>query len=257
MDNCARSIQESSLPIICETFVSAVEALSQLPDWNKLSSLREVLFCWPPGTPRPGVHFRQFPIANPSPWKSRAEHKAERKLTKQPMREQRTEKSTSGKVKVDESSSPFENPICTVMSLEGGETEQNLLAESKGEGCPETRALEPDQGDVGLLSMADKVPGSEEANLDLSQFKRPELAGRSGGKEEKMVKKKKTSKKFNKISGFERMRAEQWGQSAERWAQSRPVQNLTVSGEAGVVLFLFKLKNLIISSLCSRDDFKI
>ena len=244
MDNCARSIQDSSLPIICETFVYTVEALSQIPDWNKLSPLREVLFCWPPGTPRPGVHFQQFPIANPSPWKSRAEYRAEKKQTKQSRRERHAEKSTSRKFNVDDSSNPLQNPMCTVMSFKGGETKQKLLEESQGECWPETRALEHDQGDVGLLCMADKLSGREEAKLDLSQLTRPELAGLTGGKEEKMVTKKKKSKKFNKISDFERMRAEQWGQSAERWAQSRPLQDFTVSGEAGVVLFLFTLESL-------------
>lgn len=54
-ENCARSVHENSLSLICDAFASTTDALSGLQSDSELSWLRVCLFCWPQGSVVPGV----------------------------------------------------------------------------------------------------------------------------------------------------------------------------------------------------------
>lgn len=229
MDNCARSIQDISLPVICESFTEALEALSQPPNWDDLSSLRNTLFCWPPGTPQPGVHVRQFPVANLTFWKSKAEHKAEKKGRQQNIKSRkarRAEKSLAEKPNLG---------MTSLLEVETGTSKLTAIEDqqqrSKGE-VFETRERDIPVDQV-IQASRDTLEGGHISALNGGMLKTSE-PGISGAQ----VTQKKPSRKAKK--SLKKMGAEQWALSAENWVQSQQLRdNPSNHVEPGVAVCLY------------------
>lgn len=246
MDNCARSIQDISLPIICDTFAAAFEALLQPPDWNQLPSLRHLLFCWPPGMPRPGIHVRQFPVADLGVWRSKTEIKAERRGKEQvkvPKKDRRAEKNATGKLKEPRSSTnSSENISPGLVPMLEGETGSFLLRESGDSQEPSY----PQVIDVGGLvtPASDTSQGAGSSNqtgglaimralgLGSQEITNPEVGVSGSVGDQGAVLQTRRGKKVNKSK---KMGPEQWGLSALQYAQSQHLQPSPNSGETGTL----------------------
>jgi hypothetical protein len=245
MDNCARSIQDISLPIICDTFAAAFEALLQPPDWNQLPSLRHLLFCWPPGMPRPGIHVRQFPVADLGVWRSKTEIRAERRGKEQvkvPKKDRRAAKNATGKLKEPRSSTnSSENISPGLVPMLEGETGSFLLRESGDSQEPSY----PQVIDVGGLvtPASDTSQGAGSSNqtgglaimralgLGSQEITNPEVGVSGSVGDQGAVLQTRRGKKVNKSK---KMGPEQWGLSALQYAQSQHLQPSPNSGETGV-----------------------
>ena len=231
MDNCARSVQDISLPVICESFSEALEALSQPPNWDDLSSLRNTLFCWPPGTPQPGVHVRRFPVANLTFWKSKAEHKAGKKGQQQQIKSRkarRAEKSSAEKPNLGKTS---------LLEVETGTSKwiaiEDQQQQSKGE------VLETKERDIPVDPVVQASKHTLEVGhisaLNEGVLKTPE-AGISGAREEQATQ-KKPSRKGKKT--LKKIGTEQLALFAENWVLSQQLrENLSNHVESGVALCL-------------------
>lgn len=245
MDNCARSIQDISLPIICDTFAAAFEAFLQPPDWNKLPSLRYLLFCWPPGTPRPGIHVRHFPVADPGVWRSKTEIRAERRgkeHVKMPKKDRRVDKTATGKLKDPRSSTNSSDNLSPgLVPMLEGETGSFLLKESGDLQEPS----HPQVLDVGGLVTPtnDTGHGAGSSNqtggltimqafgLEAQEITDPGVGVSGSVEEQGAVLQARRVKKFNKAS--KKIGPEQWGLSAVQYAQSQHLQPPN-SGDTGI-----------------------
>ncbi|KAG0567913.1 hypothetical protein KC19_7G171200 [Ceratodon purpureus] len=247
MDNCARSIQDISLPIICDTFAAAFEALLQPPDWNKLPSLRNLLFCWPPGTPRPGIHLRHFPVSDPGGWRSKTEIRAERRGKEQvkvPKKDRRADKAAEGKLKEPRSSANSSDTISPgLVPMLEGETGSFLLRESEDSqesshhqvpdfGGLGTPASDTSQG-VGSSNQTGGFTIMQALGLGPQEIMTPEAGLSSSVDEQGAVLQTRRAKKVNKAS--KKMGPEQWGLSAVQYAQSQHLQPSSNSGETGTL----------------------
>ena len=265
MDNCARSIQDISLPIICDTFSAAFEALLLPPDWNKLASLRHLLFCWPLGTPRPGIHVRHFPVADPGVWRSKTEIRAERRGKEQvkvPKKDRRADKTAAGKLKEPRSSTNSSDNLSPgLVPMLEGETGSFLLRESGDVQEPS----HPQVLDVGglMTPMGDTSQGEGSSNqtggltimqalgLGSQDITNPDV-GVSGSVEGQGAVPQTRRVKVNKTS--KKMGPEQWGLSAVQYAQSQHLQPSPDCRDTGVyfyTIFGCKLQTVHYGNSCS------
>ena len=231
MDNCARSVQDISLPVICESFSEALDALSQPPNWDDLSSLRNTLFCWPPGTPQPGVHVRRFPVANLTFWKSKAEHKAGKKGQQQSIksrRARRAEKPLAEKPNLG---------MTSLLEVETGASKWTAIEDQQQRSKREV--LETRERDIPVdpvvQASRDTLEIGHISALNGGVLKTPE-AGISGAREEQVTQ-KKPSRKAKK--NLKKIGAEQLALFAENWVLSQQLrENPSNHVESGVTLCL-------------------
>lgn len=230
MDNCARSIQDISLPVICESFSEALEALSQPPTWDDLSSLRNTLFCWPPGTPQPGVHVRQFPVANFAFWRSKAEHKAGKKGQQiiKSRKARRAEKTLAEKPNLG---------MTSLLKVETGTSKCTAIEDQQQRGKGEV--LESRESDIPVdpvvQASRDTLEIGHISALNGGVLKTPE-AGNSGARKEQVTQ-KKPSRKAKKT--LKKMGTEQLALFAENWVLSQQLRdNPSNHVESGVALCL-------------------
>jgi len=230
-ENCARSVQDFSLPMICDTFVRTAEALLHPPHWTSLESLRINLFCWPLGHQRPGVHLQQFPPSGSlfwkfrgeqrKPWKSKGEPYNQQQKNQSRTKSQRGRRATFEVKELHASSSLLLDSTSELMSkAEGG---SQLPEAVDGNHWPSLSVVDYSESANAIL-MPDQVAGISH-----------ERAGIDGKDGELIVAEApvKTSAKFKQKPQGKKKSADQWAKSAEQWVSSHNLQTLTISSESG------------------------
>lgn len=235
MDNCARSIQDAGLPIICNSFAAAFESLLQPPDWDQLLSLRQLLFCWPPGTARPDAYVRQSLVPNPV-WRSKPEIRAEKKGKEQvkvPKKYRIADKTATRKLKEHCSSKNSSDDLPSgLLPMLEGETGSFLLKEREAFQGPspihvlDTVGLGARVSDTSQVTDIPQQEGGlvimEALGLGSQAIMNPEAGVQDFTEEQCSVHLTRRGKTLNKTC--KKMGPEQWAVSAMQYAQSQDRQ---------------------------------